>query len=173
MAGCKRWAGLALGGLLMLAAAGTASAFKEVKDPNLAAKVNDANQPGAIPRATLGWDRIANVREVDKIIKQVSRPVALFGKEVAALDGKPFTVAGFFLPLDTADKSRKFLLSSLAPSCPFCPPPGPADLIQVDATDAVPATLEQIKLEGTLRLSAEDENGIYYHLENARVVPTS
>lgn len=160
-----------LGLILCLAAAPTAAAFREVQDPALAAKLREENQPGAIPRATLGWDRIANIHEVEKQIKGVDRLVAVFPPEVQALDGTQFTVSGFFLPLDTGEKSQHFLLSSLAPTCPFCPPPGPADLMQVRADTPVTATLDQVRLEGTLRLSAEDENGIYFHLENARVAP--
>ncbi len=156
----------------MLAGALPALAFKQVQDPALASQAAP-HDPRAVPRATLGWDKLADTRETEKRIKDVDRLVAVFGPGVRALDGQPITVAGFFLPLDTGEASRSFLLSSLAPTCPFCPPPGPADLIQVSATQPVTATLDQVTLEGTLRLSAEDVNGIYFHLENARVVPKS
>lgn len=156
---------------LMLLSCPPALAFKKVQDPALAAQA--AHDARAVPRATLGWDRLADTRETQKLIQDVNRLIAVFGPDVKALDGKPFTVSGFFLPLDTGETSRRFLLSSLAPSCPFCPPPGPADLIQVSAVEPVTATLDEVKLEGTLRLAAEDVNGIYFHLENARVVPKS
>lgn len=156
--------------LALLAGATPALAFKQVQDPALAAQAVP-HDPRAVPRATLGWDKLADTRETQKRIQDVNRLVAVFGPGVKALDGQPFTVAGFFLPLDTGETSRSFLLSSLAPTCPFCPPPGPADLIQVSAAEPVTATLDQVRLEGTLRLSAEDVNGIYFHLENARVVP--
>lgn len=156
--------------LALLAGATPALAFKQVQDPALAAQAVP-HDPRAVPRATLGWDKLADTKETQKRIQDVNRLVAVFGPGVKALDGQPFTVAGFFLPLDTGETSRSFLLSSLAPTCPFCPPPGPADLIQVSAAEPVTATLDQVRLEGTLRLSAEDVNGIYFHLENARVVP--
>ncbi|MBP7339672.1 DUF3299 domain-containing protein [Niveispirillum sp.] len=160
--------------LLLAAMAGAvpALAFKQVQDPALASQAVP-HDPRAVPRATLGWDKLADTMETQRRVQDVDRLVAVFGSGVEALDGQPFTVAGFFLPLDTGETSRSFLLSSLAPTCPFCPPPGPADLIQVSAAEPVTATLDQVKLEGTLRLSAEDVNGIYFHLENARVVPKS
>lgn len=156
----------------MLTATVPALAFKQVQDPALTAQVVP-HDPRAVPRATLGWDKLADTTETQKRVQDVERLVAVFGPGVTALDGQSFTVAGFFLPLDTGETSRSFLLSSLAPTCPFCPPPGPADLIQVSAREPVTATFEQIRLEGTLRLSAEDANGIYFHLENAHVVPHS
>ncbi|MBJ7415831.1 MAG: DUF3299 domain-containing protein [Niveispirillum sp.] len=158
--------------LAALTATTPALAFKQVQDPALASQAVP-HDPRAVPRATLGWDKLADTKEIQKRIQDVNRLIAVFGPGVKALDGKPFTVAGFFLPLDTGETSRSFLLSSLAPTCPFCPPPGPADLIQVSAAEPVTATLDQVQLQGTLRLSAEDVNGIYFHLENARVVPKS
>ncbi|MFV3075456.1 DUF3299 domain-containing protein [Niveispirillum fermenti] len=152
--------------LAVLVSALPALAFQQVQGPAPAAP----HDPRAVPRATLGWDRLADTQETQKRIQEVDRLVAIFGPGVQALDGQPFTVAGFFLPLDTGETSRSFLLSSLAPTCPFCPPPGPADLIQVSAAEPVTATLDQIRLQGTLRLSAEDVNGIYFHLENAHVL---
>lgn len=158
--------------LAALTATTPALAFKQVQDPALASQAVP-HDPRAVPRATLGWDKLADTKETQKRIQDVNRLIAVFGPGVTALDGQPFAVAGFFLPLDTGETSRSFLLSSLAPTCPFCPPPGPADLIQVSAAEPVTATLDQVQLQGTLRLSAEDVNGIYFHLENARVVPKS
>lgn len=157
--------------VLLLSMTTPALAFKEVTDPAKAVQIHD--DPRAVPRATLGWDKLAGTTETEKRIRDVERPVAVFTPDIQALDGKTFLVAGFFLPLDTGERSRSFLLSSLAPTCPFCPPPGPADLIQVSAAEPVTATLDQVRLQGTLRLSAEDENGVYFHLEDARVVPNS
>lgn len=158
--------------LAALTATTPALAFKQVQDPALASQAVP-HDPRAVPRATLGWGKLADTKETKKRIQDVNRLIAVFGPGVKALDGQPFTVSGFFLPLDTGETSRSFLLSSLAPTCPFCPPPGPADLIQVSAAEPVTATLDQVQLQGTLRLSAEDVNGIYFHLENARVVPKS
>jgi hypothetical protein len=158
--------------LAVLTATTPVWAFKQVQDPALASQAMP-HDPRAVPRATLGWDKLVDTKETQKRIQDVNRLIAVFGPHVKALDGQPFTVAGFFLPLDTGETSRSFLLSSLAPTCPFCPPPGPADLIQVSAAEPVTATLDQVQLQGTLRLSAEDVNGIYFHLENARVVSKS
>lgn len=152
---------------LTLAVPAPVLAFQQVQETGPAAQA--AVDPRAVPKATLGWDKLADTTETLKRIRKVERLVAVFGPGVKALDGKSFTVAGFFLPLDTGETSRSFLLSSLAPTCPFCPPPGAADLIQVSAAEPVTATLDQVRLEGTLRLSAEDENGLYFHLENAHV----
>ncbi|HYE49401.1 MAG TPA: DUF3299 domain-containing protein [Azospirillaceae bacterium] len=133
----------------------------------------EANAPGAIPRATLGWDLIADVREEQSMEKGKLRIKAVFGDKVKALEGKELTIGGFMIPLEQKEKSQHFLLSALAPSCPFCPPPGPADLVEVRTEEPVAFTYDMVTLKGTLRISADDENGLYYRLEKAAQQPAS
>ena len=133
----------------------------------------EPTNPNAIPRATLGWDRIADVREEQSLVKGKLRTKAVFGDAVKALDGKELLIGGFMIPLEQKEKTTHFLLSALAPSCPFCPPPGPADLVEVRTAEPVAFTYDMVNLKGTLRISAEDENGLYYRLENAATQPNS
>ncbi|HYC05165.1 MAG TPA: DUF3299 domain-containing protein [Azospirillaceae bacterium] len=133
----------------------------------------EPNNPNAIPRATLGWDKIADVREEQSLVKGKLRTKAVFGDAVKALDGKELLIGGFMIPLEQKEKTTHFLLSALAPSCPFCPPPGSADLVEVRTTEPVAFTYDMVNLKGTLRISAEDENGLYYRLENAATQPNS
>ncbi|MDE1147163.1 MAG: DUF3299 domain-containing protein [Azospirillaceae bacterium] len=80
-----------------------------------------------IPRATLGWDRIADVKEVEVKVKNGTRLRAIFGPNVQHMAGQSLTLGGYIIPLEQTERSTHFLLSALAPSCPFCPPPGAAD----------------------------------------------
>ncbi|MEC4594177.1 DUF3299 domain-containing protein [Nitrospirillum amazonense] len=139
-----------------------ASATPAAPAPGTAASVQ-AN----IPKATLGWDKLADVKEVHSMDNGLLRVRAAFGPAVQALEGKPLTIAGFIIPLEQKEKSGHFLLSAMAPSCPFCPPPGPADLMEVKTSAPIAMTNEPITLTGTLHMVGDDDNGLYYRLADA------
>lgn len=150
------------------APAAPAFAFKEVKQ----AAPAEPQAPGAVPRATLGWDLIADVREEQSVVDGQLRYRAIFGEALQKLDGGDFTIGGWIIPLEQSEKSAHFLLSALSPTCPFCPPPGPADLIEVRTTEPVQFSYEMVTLKGRLKLMGEDPNGLYFRLEEAKASPT-
>ncbi|MEE3626443.1 DUF3299 domain-containing protein [Nitrospirillum sp. BR 11752] len=161
-------AGITHAGTPALAADKKAAAPAAAPAPGTAASVQ-AN----IPKATLGWDKLADVKEVHSMDNGLLRVRAAFGPEVQALEGKPLTIAGFIIPLEQKEKSGHFLLSAMAPSCPFCPPPGPADLMEVRTSAPIAMTSEPITLTGTLHMVGDDDNGLYYRLADATLQPGS
>ncbi|MDZ5647010.1 DUF3299 domain-containing protein [Nitrospirillum sp. BR 11828] len=158
-----------------ITAAGTPAlaADKKAAAPAAPAPGTAAAVQANIPKATLGWDKLADVKEVHSMDNGLLRVRAAFGPEVQALEGKPLTIAGFIIPLEQKEKSGHFLLSAMAPSCPFCPPPGPADLMEVRTSAPIAMTNEPITLTGTLHMVGDDDNGLYYRLADATLQPGS
>ena len=90
--------------------------------------------------------------------------------EVKKLSGKPLTVQGFMLPLESAEGQAHFILSRLTPVCPFCPPGEPNEIIEVFSKKPIPFSYDLIKITGTFSLTDNGEKGIFYQMKDATVV---
>lgn len=91
-----------------------------------------------------------------------------FSAEARALDGEAVRLAGFMLPLETAEKQRRFLLVSTPPSCFFHVPGGPAGAVEIRMTEGISMQWEPVMLAGTFTLIDDESEGIIYRLEDAR-----
>ena len=71
------------------------------------------------------------------------------------------------LPLEPSEKFTHFLLSKRTPTCPFCPPGKPNDIIEV-FTDK-PVTWDEgiVVVNGTLRFTRNPELGLFFQLKDA------
>ncbi len=87
--------------------------------------------------------------------------------EVKALSGHELTVNGFMMPLEAKDKFRHFLLSKRTPTCPFCPPGEPNEIIDVWTEKSVEYSDELITVKGTFELMNDREMGLFFKLKNA------
>jgi len=88
-----------------------------------------------------------------------------FPVKVSALDGRPVTVRGFMVPLTDGGTHNRFVLSANPMACPSCESPGPATMMHVHTSIALPATREPLTLTGTLRLRPQE--GLFYRLDRA------
>lgn len=123
--------------------------------------------PAALPEVegVLRWELLTAVT-VDEGTNGL--PVARFGETQRALDGESVKLQGFMLPLEGGSNIRHFLLVRSAPSCFFCMPGGPEEVVEVRAAEAVPFSLDPMVMAGTLTLDDSGETGIFYRLESAR-----
>ncbi len=87
--------------------------------------------------------------------------------EVKALSGKEVTVSGFMMPLESKDKFKHFLLAKRTPTCPFCPPGEPNEIIDVWTKKPVGYTDELITVKGTFELMNDREMGLFFKLKDA------
>lgn len=117
---------------------------------------------GVVSWKTLG--EVTPVREKDRFVPQ-------FSKSVVALDKKEVRLQGFMMPLDMGERQKRFILSALPPSCSFCIPGGPEQLVEVVAKTPVKYGFEPIVLSGRLVVLRDDPMGMYYRLTDA--VPVS
>ncbi|WP_298016207.1 DUF3299 domain-containing protein [uncultured Parasphingopyxis sp.] len=80
-------------------------------------------------------------------------------------------VAGWMMPLENSSRQSHFVLLAYPPGCPFHLHALPNQFIEVRTSQ--PIAVEErraITLTGTLRLTGQDESGIFYRLVNARQI---
>ena len=144
------------------------SAAKDVYAKNPAVDAPLAPSPYAdkpLPelKGVLSWRTLGEVKPV----KQKDKFVPEFAKAISALDKKEVSIQGFMMPLDMGEKQARFILSALPPSCSFCLPGGPEQMIEVQAKTPVKYGFEPILLTGKLAVLKDDPMGLYYRLTDA------
>lgn len=147
---------------------GPAAGATLTKDP-MADAQQAAAQWGEKPlpelKGVVSWKTLGEVKPV----KQKDKFVPEFGKTVAALDKKEVKLQGFMMPLDMGEKQQRFILAALPPSCAFCLPGGPEQMVEVQAKTPVKYGFEPILLTGKLAVLKDDPMGLYYRLTDAVV----
>lgn len=114
-------------------------------------------------KGVVSWKTLAQV----EAIKQKDRFVPQFSNNITVLDKKEVKLQGFMLPLDMGEKQKRFILTAMPPSCAFCLPGGPDQLVEVQAKAPVKYGFEPIVLTGRLQVLRDDPMGLYYRLVDA------
>lgn len=122
-----------------------------------------AGKPLPELKGVVSWKTLAQVEAV----RQKDRFVPQFSSNVAALDKKEIRLQGFMMPLDMGEKQKRFILTALPPSCSFCLPGGPEQLVEVQARTPVKYGFEPIVVTGRFVVLKDDEMGLYYRLTDA------
>ena len=126
-----------------------------------------ASKPLPEVKGVVSWKTLADVTPV----RQKDRFVPQFSKDVAALDKKDIKLQGFMMPLDMGEKQKRFLLVAMPPSCAFCLPGGPDQLVEVLAKNPVKYGFDPIVVSGKFVVLKDDPMGLYYRLTDA--IPVS
>jgi hypothetical protein len=114
-------------------------------------------------KGVVSWKTLADVKPV----KQKDRFVPQFSKDISALDRKEVKLQGFMMPLDMGEKQKRFLLVALPPSCAFCLPGGPDQLVEVLAKTPVKYGFDPVVVSGKFVVLKDDPMGLYYRLTDA------
>ena len=122
-----------------------------------------ADKPLPELKGVVSWKTLAEVTPV----KQKDRFVPQFSKGITALDKKDVKLQGFMMPLDMGERQKRFLLVALPPSCSFCLPGGPEQMVEVVAKNPVKYGFDPIVLSGKLAVLKDDPMGLYYRLTDA------
>ena len=117
-------------------------------------------------KGVVSWKTLAQVEPV----KQKDRFVPQFSNSITALDKKEVKLQGFMMPLDMGEKQKRFILTSMPPSCAFCLPGGPDQLVEVQAKAPVKYGFDPIVLTGRFQVLRDDPMGLYYRLVDAVAV---
>ena len=88
---------------------------------------------------------------------------------VRALSGRPMTITGYVMPLETTPTFSHFLLTRYTPVCNFCPPGAPNEVIEVIAATPIAATQDLIQVSGPFALADNGEQGLFFRIEGAIV----
>ena len=88
--------------------------------------------------------------------------------EVKALNGKQVALGGFMVPLEAKERCSHFLLSRRAPSCAFCPPAEPNEIVEVFSAKPMRWQEDLVTFSGSLVLPSGGEKGVFFQLKDAR-----
>jgi hypothetical protein len=114
-------------------------------------------------KGVVSWKTLRQVTPV----RQQDRFIPKFSEDVSALDKKEIRLQGFMMPLDMGEKQKRFLLVAMPPTCPFCLPGGPDQLVEVLARTPVRYGFEPIVVSGKFAVLKDDPMGLYYRLTDA------
>jgi hypothetical protein len=117
------------------------------------------------PAGTIPWQLLQQAKTIQKPNKKFGPQ---FTKEIKELDQQSVKLYGFMMPLDQAEKQKRFLLASYPPHCSFCIPGGPESLVEVVASEAVKFSFEPIVMSGKMHVLENDI--VYYRLTDAKSV---
>lgn len=87
--------------------------------------------------------------------------------DIKKLDGQKISISGFIVPLETTETFTHFLISSRTPTCFFCPPGEPNEIIEVFTDKPVPWDDDLVMYEGTFGLTQNVDMGIFFKMTNA------
>ena len=116
----------------------------------------------------VSWKTLAHAKLKMEQGKAMPEGVA-YGADVQKLDGQFITITGYMFPLDAAGNQAHFLLSAYPPSCPYCVPGGPTELIEIKDSAPIKFTYDAVTLHGNFHLLQGDalKEGVFYRLTQA------
>ena len=120
------------------------------------------------PDDSVSWQQLSDAEILEG---RTARLKMRYGSGIKALDGQDITITGYMFPLEGAENQSRFLLSAYPPSCPYCLPAGPAELIEVTDSGGIPFTYDPVTLHGTFHLIRKPEDlmdGMFYRMSDAR-----
>lgn len=138
----------------------------EITEENI--HVLDPNNPdnANLPRSDHPlWDTLTT--STVKVDGDSGRYEISFPSEVAALNGKQVKISGFMLPLEATETFSHVLLSRKTPTCFFCLPGEPNEIIEVYTEKPVKWSDNLVTFEGMLKIVKDEETGMVYVMEKA------
>lgn len=84
---------------------------------------------------------------------------------VRATAGRPVTVRGYMLPLESSHRTTHFLISPYTPVCFFHPPAEPNEVIEVRTRRPVEAGYHLVEVTGVLQLADNGEKGLFFLID--------
>ena len=150
---------LYLAGLTSAAALAFLAAWQfEMKKPDHSALLA---APGVVSWYTLA--KVSYARLSDKTVLQ-------FDDSINALGGKALKLRGFITPLVSTGDQRHFILSSKPPTCPYCLPAGPDEMVEIFCRQPVKYSFDPITVFGKFEILHDDASGFYYRMMDAEPV---
>jgi len=140
----------------------------QLTDAQIAARDN-ATTAVETPKDALDWAVLAAGKLNFKKQGNDQIPEPVYTPRILALDGKTVKAAGYIFPLDQSGKQMHFLLSPYPPSCPYCLPAGPNELIEVKTVKPIPFTYDTITVKGVFDVLRDEriKQGMLYAMHDA------
>jgi uncharacterized protein len=124
-----------------------------------------------VPEGVVGWDTLGKLDVRTEVIAPLqARFHTDYSNEIKALDGREVKLMGFIYPLEGGLEHQRFLLTAWPPSCPFCLPAGPSQMVEVFCKEPVDFTDGAIMMAGKFELLKDDPSGMYYRMRDAKEI---
>ena len=125
----------------------------------------------AVPEGAVSWDTLAGLEVETEVVGPLkTRFTTSYSDEILALDGRDVRIMGFIYPLEGGLEHERFLLTAWPPSCPFCLPAGPAQMVQVETKAPIPFSDGAILIGGSFEVLEDDPSGMYYRMSGAELL---
>jgi hypothetical protein len=168
--------GLLAMGITTTLGAGIARGFSEEQlqesgliDPSEIPSVH--NSFYQVPEGVVGWDTLGALDVRTEVIAPLqARFHTDYSEAIKALDGHDVKVMGFIYPLEGGLEHERFLLTAWPPSCPFCLPAGPAQMVEVFCEQPVEFSEGAVLMAGRFELLNDDPSGMYYRMHEAELI---
>lgn len=154
---------------------GGAQAFSEeaansgLIDPNEIPSVH--NTFYQVPEGAISWDVLGNMEVEVEVIAPLRTVFHVdYSDEIKALDQTDVKVMGFLYPLKGGTTHEYFLLTAWPPSCPFCLPAGPSQMVEVYCEEPIEFSEGAIMMAGKFEVLKDDPSGMYYRMKEAELV---
>ncbi len=85
---------------------------------------------------------------------------------VKAMENTPVTISGFMMPLESTETFSHFLLSKRTPTCPFCPPGEPNEIVEIFTKKPLKWDEGLIVVTGTMKFTKNPELGLFFQLKD-------
>jgi hypothetical protein len=90
-----------------------------------------------------------------------------YAPEVKAMEGKPISISGFVMPLESTEKFSHFLLSKRTPTCFFCPPGEPNEIVEVFTKKPIKWSDGIVTVTGTFKFTSNPDLGLFFQVGDA------
>jgi hypothetical protein len=124
-----------------------------------------------VPGGVVGWDTLGQLQVRTEVIAPLqARFHTDYSEAIKALDDKEVKLMGFIYPLEGGLEHKRFLLTAWPPSCPFCLPAGPSQMVEVFCAEPVEFTEGAVLMAGRFELLEDDPSGMYYRMHGAKEI---
>ena len=124
-----------------------------------------------VPEGAVGWDTLSNMHVTTEVVAPLQARFHIdYSDEIKALDGQEVKLMGFLFPLAGGLEHERFLLTAWPPSCPFCLPAGPSQMVEVFCEQPVEFSEGAILMAGRFEVLKDDPSGMYYRMHDAELV---
>lgn len=113
------------------------------------------------------WNDFAKCRFVRNEVKNLTS--IGYSLEVRKLNNKTITISGFMTPLEASKKITHFLLNKNNPTCSFCPPSRPNEVIEVFTSTPIVWHDNIATFSGKLVLINDARERIFFKIYDARL----
>jgi uncharacterized protein len=156
--------------------AGGAFAFSE-EQPGEPGLIDPSEIPSVhntlyqVPEGVVGWDTLADMDVTTEVIAPLQARFHIdYSAKIKALDGQDLKLMGFIYPLQGGLEHERFLLTAWPPSCPFCLPAGPSQMVEVLCEQPVEFSDGAVVMAGRFEVLEDDPSGMYYRMHDAKLV---